>query len=202
MKKLPILCLPLLLTSCGHIYTKSDGYAESSSATVNGAKVNAAFRPNGGNGGLSVSAMVYMAGAAKLEGPFLWRVQAQGEEGEHQQLVIHRVKVETSKTKRKEWFPIKYLNKSTPFKPYKKTPGVSYAYFQMPGELKVMPQADGEVSVKVDLTVKSKRRSQRQLVEFSLAPSKTSDVEFIFLPTEIARGMTKDPREWKMNFRP
>ena len=186
----------LTLSSCGHIYTKSEGYAESSSATVNGAKVNAAFRPNGGNSGFSFSAMIYTAGAAKLKGPFLWRLQAEGKEGEHQTMTVHRVKVITSKTKREEWFPVKYLNKDIAFADYKKTPGVNYAYFQMPGELKVLPEEDGNVSLLVDVTVKSKTSSKREVVNFSLVPSSESDVEFIFLPTEIANSFTPDPREW------
>ena len=189
----------MLLVSCGHMYTKSEGYAESSTAEINGAKVNAAFKPNGGNGGMALSAMVYMAGSATLEGPFLWRIQAEGTADEHQELVIHRVKVLTSKTKRNEWFPQKYLGQVQQFKSYEKTPGVCYAYFQMPGQLKVMPAEDGNVTLQVDLTVKSNKRSVRKVVKFNLVPSTSKDWEFIFLPTEIADSFTPDPRQWKMS---
>lgn len=189
----------LILSSCGHIYTKSDGYAESSKATVNSAEVNAAFYPNGGQGGFSVSAMVYMAGAAKLEGPFLWRVQAKGIENVHESLTVHRVKVETETTKRSEWFPTKYLNKVQKFTPYKKTPGVSYAYFQMPGELKVIPKEDGLVTLLVDLSIKTTSKTERKSVVFKMSPSKTSDTEFIFIPTEIIDSMSDDPREWDLD---
>lgn len=199
--KLPLLSAVSLLTlsSCGHIFTKSEGYAESSVAKVNDADVNAAFYPNGGSGGFAVSAMVYMAGAAKLEGPFLWRVQAKGVEGNHETLTVHRVKVVTEKTKRSEWFPTKYLNKPQDFTPYKKTPGVTYAYFQMPGELKIMPKKDGNISVFVDLSIKSKTQTKRKSVSFKLSPSTTSDTEFIFIPTEIIDGFSKDPREWELD---
>jgi len=186
----------LALTSCGHIYTKKVGYAESSISEVNGAKVNAAFRPNGGNGSFSFSALVYTAGAAKLEGPFLWRMQAQGEEGKHESMIIHRVKVLTSKTKREEWFPTEYLGKPIEFQPYKKTPGQSFAYFQMPGELKVLPEEDGAVSLLVDVTIKTLSKSERKTVRYSMAPSTKSDVEFIFLPTEIVNSFSPDPRAW------
>ena len=191
------------LVSCGHIYTKSEGYAESSVSEINGAKVNAAFKPNGGKGGFSFSAMVYMAGAAKLEGPFLWRMQAVGEEGKHETMTIHGVKVVTNKIdpdtkrKRQEWFPREYLNKPVEFIPYKKTPNVTYAYFQMPGELKVMPEEDGNVMLLVDVSVKADGVTDRKTVQFSMAPASEKGVEFIFLPTEIVNSFSPDPRDWK-----
>ncbi len=193
-----ITCL-FVLSSCGHIFTKSEGYAESSFAKINGADVNAAFHPNGGSGGFAFSAMIYMAGSAKLEGPFLWRIQAKGVEGEHETLTVHRVKVVTEKTKRSEWFPANYLNKAQNFTPYKKTPGVTYAYFQMPGELKVIPKDDGEISVLVDLSIKSKNKTERKALSFKLSPSTTKEKEFIFIPTEIIESFSKDPREWELD---
>lgn len=193
------LLLVFVLTSCGHVFTKSEGYAESSHADVNGAKINAAFQPNGGTPGLSFSAMIYMAGSAKLEGPFLWRVQAEGVDGVHEALTVHRVKVLTEKTKRAEWFPTKYLGKEQPFETYKKTPGVTYAYLQMPGELKVMPAEDGKISLLVDVSVKTKARTERKSLSFKMAPSQTKDTEFIFIPTEIVNGFNPDPREWDLD---
>lgn len=186
-----------LFSSCGHVYTRSNSYAESSAENINQAQVNAAFRPNGGNGGFSFSAMVYMAGATKLEGPFLWRIQAVGKKGMHQSMQIHRVQVETEKTKREEWFPAVHLNKKVPFRPFKKTPEKNYAYFQLPGELKVNPQKDGKVTLTVDLTVTSNAKTERRLLRFRLIPSKKNEWEFIFLPTEISNSFHKDPREWK-----
>jgi hypothetical protein len=48
-----------------------------------------------------------MAAAATLDGPFIWRIEAEGVEGEHQTMVVHRVKVTT--TKRSERYPQKHL---------------------------------------------------------------------------------------------
>jgi len=201
MKATRLLCLisPCVLVSCGHVWTKTEGYAESPSVKLNGAEVSSAFYPNGGSGGLSLSAMVYMAGAVKLEGPFLWRVQATGENGKHQAMKVHRIHVVTEKTKRSEWFPTSYLNDWHEFKEYTKTPDEVYAYFQLPGELKVMPQEDGVVSLSVDVSIKTKSTTSRKLIKFKLEPSETSETEFIFIPSEVSKSFNPDPRDWKIS---
>lgn len=200
--KLSCCSLIGLLASCGHMRTVSDGYAESSKVEVNGAEVNAAFFPNGGSSGFAFSAMIYAAGTASVEGPFLWRIQARGDEAVHQELIVHRVRVKTQKSDRTEWFPQDLLGKKQAFLPFKQTEGKAYAYFQMPGELKVLTAEDGGVSLDVDLSIKSAKGTVRKLVNFSMQPSKTKETEFIFLPTEIKKGMQKDPREWNIPVSP
>jgi len=194
-----ILLKCLLLTSCGHIYTKSDTYDASASVVVNGAKVSSGVKPNGGTSGFGLSAMVYMAGSAKLEGPFKWRIEAEGKSGEHVSMVVHRLKVETSKTKRNEWYDKKKLGYKTDFVSYKKEAGKSFAVFQVPGILKVFPEKDGDISIIVDITITTNKRSQRKLVKFSLpAEQGKKEKEFIFFPAEIVNSFgQKDPREWE-----
>lgn len=194
--------LPLvscMAMSCAHIYTKSDTYDTTSSVEINGAKVKSGVKPMGGKQGLSVSAMIYMAGSAKLEGPFIWRIEAEGDSGVHDYIVVHRVKVETQKTNRKEWFPKKYLGFRADFKDYKKEQGKSFAVYQFPGELKVDPKKDGDITITADVSVKSKTRNVRKLVRFKLGQkTKQKDLEFIFFPTEIVNSFGQsDPREWK-----
>lgn len=186
-----------LLSSCGHIYTKSHTYQKSSTVEINGAHVGSSVKPMGGKSGFALSAMVYMAGAATLDGPFIWRIEAEGQEGVHQSMVVHRVKVTTSTTKRSEWYPAYHLGYTQHFKPFKKEPGKTYSVFQIPGKLKVYPRTDGDITILADVSVKSKKRTQRRLVKFQLKSDTTKDVEFINLPAEIIKGSQKDPREWK-----
>ena len=197
----PLLCiLPLgllALSSCGHIYTKSYSYSTSQTAVINGAKVGSSVKPMGGKSGFALSAMVYMAGAATLDGPFIWRIEAEGKEGVHQSMVVHRVKVTTSLTHRSEWYPRRHLGYLEPFKPYKKEPGKVYAVFQIPGKLKVYPRTDGEITLLADVSITTKQRTERRMIKFHLKPSTTRDVEFINLPAEIVKSSRKDPREWK-----
>lgn len=197
------LAFPVLFTmssvlcSCGHIYTKSHTYQKSQTVEINGARVGGAVKPMGGKSGLSLSAMVYMAGSATLDGPFIWRIEAEGKEGEHKSMVVHRIKVMTSKTRRSEWYPRQELGYLTTFEPYKKEPGKVYAVFQIPGKLKVYPREDGDITMLVDVSVKSTRGTQRKVVKFQLQANTVKDVEFINLPAEIAKGRHKDPREWQ-----
>ncbi|MBK1830814.1 hypothetical protein JIN77_08765 [Verrucomicrobiaceae bacterium R5-34] len=191
------ILLPLIVTSCGHLYTKSHSYAKSSTVTINGAKVGSAVKPEGGKGGFSMSAMVYMAGAATLDGPFRWRIEAEGKEGIHKSLTVHRVKVITSKTKRSEWYPRQHLGTAQAFSSYKKEPGKSFANFQIPGKLKVYPRSDGDITVIADISVTSTQKTERRQVRFLLRADTTKEVDFINLPAEIIKGSRNDPREWQ-----
>ncbi len=195
-----LLLLPLCslaFSSCGHIFTKSYTYQKSSTVVINGAKVGSSVKPMGGKSGFALSAMVYMAGSATLDGPFIWRIEAEGEKGVHQSMVVHRVKVNTSKTHRSEWYPRKFLGYKTLFKPFKKEPTKVYAVFQIPGKLKVYPRVDGDITLLADVSVTTNKRTERKMVQFQLKSETKKDVEFINLPAEIIKANQKDPREWK-----
>jgi len=189
----------IALASCGHIFTKSNTYDTSASVVINGAKVTSGVKPMGGEGGMSISAMVYMAGSAQLKGPFRWRLEAEGQAGKHTKMIVHRLKVETSLTKRKEWYPEKELGYYVEFKNFKKEPGKSFAVYEIPGKLKVYPEKDGDIAIFADVTISSETGSNRKVVKFSLpAETEKKERDFIFFPAEIIKGFgEQDPREWK-----
>ena len=188
--------LSICISSCGHIYTKSHSYKKSETVNINGANVGGAVKPEGGKGGFSVSAMIYFAGGATLDGPFRWRIEAEGKEGVHTSLTLHRVKVITSKTKRNEWYPSKYLGKAALFKPFKKEPGKVFANFEIPGKLKVYPREDGDITILADISATTLQRTERKMVSFLMASETQKNTEFISLPAEIISNSRKDPRAW------
>lgn len=192
-----ILGSSLLFTSCGHIMTKSHTYKKSDAVEINGAKVSGAVRPAGGKSGFGFSAMIYMAGSATLDGPFIWRVEAEGKQGLHLHMVLHRIKVLTSKTKRSEWYPDEQLSYQTKFEPSKKDKAKVFAVFQIPGKLKVYPREDGDITILADVSVTSTEGVSRKLVKFNLVAETTKNVEFVSLPSEIIKGSSDDPREWE-----
>ncbi len=185
----------LLLTSCGHIFTKGHTYQESATVVINGAKVGSSVKPMGGKAGFSFSAMIYLAGSETIDGPFIWRVVAEGAEGKHVQMTVHRVKVTTSKTNRSEWYPTEHLGVAEAFKSFRREPGKAYANFQIPGELKVYPREDGDITMLADVSVSTHAGTDRKLVKFQMKSDSVKDVEFINLPAEIVRG--RSPLEWK-----
>jgi hypothetical protein len=187
---IPAVISLFALSACGHIVTKSHTYQKSQAVEINGAKVT-------GESGFGFSAMIYMAGSATLDGPFAWRVEAEGEKGQHQFMIVHRAKVLTSKTKRSDWYPEEHLGYQTNFKPSKKEPGKVFAVFQIPGKLKVYPREDGDITVLADVSITSTKGTGRNLVKFHLAAETTKDVEFISLPSEIIKGSSEDPRDWQ-----
>lgn len=197
VQMMTIALIALGLSSCGHIYTKSHSYQAGSGALLNQARVISSVKPMGGEGGFALSAMVYMAGSATLDGPFIWRIQAEGQKGLHQSMTVHRVHVSTSKTRRSEWYPSQYLGSEVSFKPYKKEPEKVFAVFQIPGKLKVYPETDGDIAIIADVSVKSSEQSIRKRIRFQLQPVASTDLEFINLPSEILEGLDDDPREWK-----
>lgn len=187
----------LLMGSCAHFVTKNKSYLEGGEVEINGAMVRSAVKPNGGEGGMSLSAMVYSAGTATLDGPFKWRIEATGEEGQHKGMTVHRLKVTTRTTKRNEWYPVKYLGKLALFESLQGEAGKVFAQYPIPGELEVFPEVDGAIEILADISVRTVERVERRVVRFSMAPSESREVEAIFLPAEIVRGFgEKDPREW------
>lgn len=198
IKTLFLIIASVSLSSCGHIFTKSNTYDTSSAVTINGAKVSSGVKPMGGESGMALSAMIYTAGSAKLKGPFIWRIEAEGKEGHHTRMTVHRLKVETSITKRKEWYPSDELGRYVEFIDYKKEPGKSFAVYRVPGKLKVFPEKDGDITIYADVTISSEAKSDRKVVKFFLpAEQNKKEKEFLFFPAEIVKGFgQRDPREW------
>lgn len=202
MKRIPHLLLflaILALSSCTQAFLKEKTYLPAGGQTLNGAEVTSAVKPMGGEAGVSLSAMVYSAAMGELDGPFLWRVEAEGEEGVHESLTVHRLSVRTEKTGREEPFPAKWLGVSAPFEPYKEKSkaGRVFAKFQLPGKLEVFPENDGEIFVKALVSVKTKTATQRAELEFQMVPSTKRKAETVFLPTEVVKSFgKKDPTMW------
>jgi hypothetical protein len=153
----------------------------------------------GGKAGLSVSAMVYSAGVGETDGPFLWRIEAIGVEGIHQSLIVHELTVRTAQTGRAEPYPEKWLGIIAPFEPLKGkgNAGKVFAKYQLPGKLEVFPEEDGEITLVVDLTIRSTAGSRRGEVTFRMEPSIGRETETVFVPKEIVDSLGgKDPMEW------
>jgi len=198
-KSLLTVCLAVglfSLTSCGHFFVKSKSYTPSNAIDINGAKVTSNVKPMGGSSGFQISAMIYTAGSGTLDGPFIWRIEAEGQEGIHESLTVHRLKVTTEKTKRSEWYPSKHLNKPAEFSALRKEPGKTFAQYQIPGQLEVYPEKDGDFTVIADVAIKAKGKSVRKTVRFHLATEIKKGVESINMVGEIIDSFHGNPKEW------
>jgi len=186
-------------SGCVSLMARKHTYAASSSAVrVNGALVRMQVRPEGADGGsYAVSAMVVSAVVATMDGPFRWRVEATGEPGKHQSLVVHRIHTRTRETKRDEWYPRAHLGKRADFSVARGEAGLARATYEIPGLLVVKPREDGAMEILVDLTIATRNESERKLVLFRMDPSETRQDEFIFLPTEIVKSLGQSPADWK-----
>jgi hypothetical protein len=178
---------------------KKNTYSATSTAVrVNGAEIRMQVKPEGTAGGsYAVSAMVVSAAVATFDGPFRWRIEAIGEMGSQQSLVIHRIHTRTGKTKRDEWYPTAHLGKRADFKRPKSETGPTRAIYPIPGLLVVKPREDGPLEISVDLSVFAAGRSERKLVRFRMEPSQKRQDEFIFVPTEIVKSIGKSPADWE-----
>ncbi|MGJ8726005.1 MAG: hypothetical protein ACSHYB_15730 [Roseibacillus sp.] len=202
---LAALVAPFFLSSCAQFFVKEKTYETAGGSEVNGAAVTSAVKGMGGKAGISVSAMVYNAATGETDGPFLWRIEARGQEGVHESLTVHSLRVKTEKTKRNEPFPSKWLNKAAPFEEMKgkKNEGVVFAKFQLPGKLEVFPEVDGQITMEADLSVKANGRTERKKLSFVMEPQVGRRNEMIFLPKEIVTSFgKKDPTEWTWNNTP
>lgn len=187
------------MNSCVSINAKKHTYEVTSTAVrVNGADIRMQVKPEGTDGGTyAVSAMVVSAAVATFDGPFRWRIEATGEIGRQESLIIHRIRTKTAKTKRDEWYPTDHLGKRADFKRPKGETGPTRAVYPIPGLLVVKPREDGNLEVLVDLTVVSAGRRERKLVRFRMDPSQKRQDEFIFVPTEIVKSLGTSPADWE-----
>ena len=186
-----------LFTSCAAISAKKHTYVRGAAVPVNGAQVSLSLKPEGTAGGSFVlSAMVVSGGMATLDGPFRWRIEAFGEAGKQQALVVHRLHTTTSATKRDEWYPEKHLGGRAEFRPVKAQPGRTRAVFEIPGYLEVKPREDGALTILADVAVQTASRWERKILKFRLDPAEKRQDEFIFLPAEIVKGLGSDPADW------
>ncbi len=188
------ICL-ILPSGCMSLIAKKNTYdtaASSPAVRVNGAAIRMQLKPEGTSGGsYALSAMVVSAAVATLDGPFRWRIEATGEIGKHEYLVVHRIRTRTGKTGRDEWFPAGLLGKKADFMRPEGDTAATRAVYPIPGRLEVMPRDDGFLEISVDLTVVSAGKAQRRLVRFRMDPSEKRQDEFIFLPTEIIGSIGK-----------
>jgi hypothetical protein len=189
----------MLSSSCMSLIGSKHTYtASSSKVVVNNAAIRMQVRPEGTDGGsYAFSAMVVGAAVATFDGPFRWRLEATGRAGSHESLVVHRVHTRTGTTRRDEWYPPRHLGKRVEFRDVRKEPGVTRAVYEIPGLLVVKPREDGPLEITVDLTIRADSRSERRQVRFRMDPSKQRQDEFIFLPAEIAKGITTPPGEFE-----
>ena len=191
-----LILVTLTSTSCVQFFTKNHSYRPTSPVEINGAKVTSALKPMGGKSTFSVSAMVYSAGSGTLDGPFLWRIEAEGQSGVHDWIRVNEVRVRTALTNRRERFPSSLLRKKTPFKALPKQKGRAFAKFQLPGKLSVMPRIDGKVTLHLSVTVSARGKEESKWIRFELEPETKKATESIFLPSEIVEGIRGNPREW------
>lgn len=198
----------LSLSSCAQLFVKEKTYKATGGLQLNGAKVASNVKPMGGKSGVSVSAMVYNAGFGETDGPFLWRVEAVGQEGVHESLTVHKILVKTEKTGRSEPYPAKMLGVASPFELMKgkdnEKAGKVFAKYQMPGKLEVFPEVDGKITMEADISIKTVNgKRERTKATFAMVPSVGRETHTIFLPTEIVGSLgRKDPTEWDWNTNP
>ncbi|MGJ8645220.1 MAG: hypothetical protein ACSHX9_17595 [Luteolibacter sp.] len=199
LKWLPV-SLALVSSGCMGFYgTRSTYGGSGSGVAVNGAEVSMQVKPEGTSGGsYALSAMVVGVGVANLDGPFRWRIEAEGREGVHQALYVTRIRTKTSVTKRDEVYPDKWLGEKIPFTKKQSYPdGVVKAVFEIPGRLEVKPKEDGTLEVLADVTIQAKGRRVGKTVKFLLDPASKDDREVIFLPAEIVSSIGKPVSEWE-----
>jgi hypothetical protein len=196
-----LVLIAILLTSpcCIGFYGTRSSYGGGNGAEVNGAVVSLRVKPEGTSGGsYAISAMVVGVGIANLDGPFRWRIEAEGKEGIHEAIYVQRIRTVTKLTKRDEWFPEKWLGERVNFtRKQDYEAGVVKAVFDIPGRLEVLPKEDGALDVLVDLIVSTKVGQVRKVVKFRLDPARRKDNEMIFLPAEIVSSIGKPVSEWE-----
>ena len=199
MKNLPLIILTictLCLQSCMQSVLKDHNFRETQPVEINGAQVKSGLKPLGGKGGFSFSAMIYAAGTGSLDGPFRWRVEAEGTEGQHEWLRVNQARVSTETTKRRETYPQNRLGSQVKFVPIPGEKGKSFAQFEIPGKLTILPREDGKTKIHLNVSIHANGRTETKWILFELEPESKWKAESVFLPSEIVKSFRGNPREW------
>jgi hypothetical protein len=193
-----LVSLSIIQTSCFGFYGTRSIYG-GQGVEVNGATVSMSVKPEGtSSGSYSVSAVVVGVAVANLDGPFRWRIEAEGKEGVHQAMYVQRLRTMTALTKRDEWFPEKWLGDRVAFaRKGSYAPGVVKAVFDVPALLDVKPKEDGALEVCADVIIEANGRRERKVVKFRLEPAERKESETIFLHAEIVSSIGKPVSEWE-----
>ncbi len=199
---LACLSLSLAFTSCAGFYIRNNTYeAATKPVLINGAEVKVGLKPMGGSTWGSFSALIVNIGAGSTDGPFIWRIEANGKEGDQAKLWVNSIHVATTTTNRSENYDPKLLKGKADFKPLrgKKNAGLTFANYQVFGELLVYPKKDGEITVTANVSVEnSSGKVETKTIVFKLNPESSNDYENIFIPTEIINSFgQEDPTEWE-----
>lgn len=150
------------------------------------------------NGSYALSAMVVGVAVANLDGPFRWRIEAEGKEGVHEAMYVQRIRTVTALTKEDEWFPQRLLGGRVAFVRKKSyATSVVKAVYEVPGLLDVKPKVDGGLDVYADVIIEASGRRERKVVKFRLDPTEKKDRETVFLPAEIVDSIGKPVSEWE-----
>jgi len=193
----PVLgTVTLLLSSCVQMFLKDHNFRKSPPVEINGARVNSSLKPMGGGAGIAISAMLFSTGTGSLDGPFIWRIEAEGSVSSHEWLCVNEARVTTEKTKRSEIFPKTYLGTRAKFVPLPREKGKSFAKFQLPGKLTVFPRKDGKVKIHVNVSIRASGRTVTRWILFELEPDSRWKNENIFIPAQIVKNFRENPREW------
>ena len=128
------------------------------------------------------------------DGPFLWRIEAEGQAGLHEWLRLNELRVSTALTKRRKRSPP--LGKKCLFEALPDQKGRSFAKFHLPGKLKIMPRNDGKTTLHLNVTVSTRGKEEFQWIRFTHKPETKRATESIFLPSEIVEAIRGNPREW------
>ncbi len=196
---LATICLGIL-SGCMAIRASKRTYGAAASSppvTVAGTAIRMQVKPEGtAPGAIAVSAMVVGGAVATFDGPFRWRLEATGEAGKQEYLVVHRIRTRTSKTHRDEWYPAEKLGRRADFTRKAGSEDATRALYPIPGLLKVMPLEDGALDVDVDLTLASAGKKVRKMVKFRMEPASKRQDEFVFIPTEIVESFGKSASDW------
>jgi len=185
----------LLLCSCGHVREKSRAYIPSSTdaAQVGGARVITRLDPQGGNTGLSLSAMVYFAASFKTEGPYQVVVAAQGREDLHQWLEIKSIRFRTASGKSNH-VPASAFKEAIFFEPTS-VAGTVQAVYRSPIEFTPDWEQDGAVTVEVDLSIADSNRQFPGRIRQTFTPQNLTKTEFVNVIAEIGRALTGNRKQ-------
>lgn len=163
-----------LLANCAHLVQKREDYQVSTQEpTVNGARLTAEMITTDGKANYSMSAMVYFVAGETKTGPYKCLFTAWGDRSTHRSMTVEKLTFRTASGET----ATAPRSKALPFAAGSGDEGWQATY-AVPGLLGLDYAKDGSVMIDARVAIRTKRRTVRRHVSFTLSPSESKEVKF------------------------
>ena len=184
IQSLSLVSLLCVFSNCAHIVRTERGFKPGTEPEVNGATISPELIPKNEEAVFAVSAMVYLAAGERAAGPYECLFTAWGNPGLHRYMILHSLTVRTENGKVTDFSPRRPARVDF-------APAESGERTQATHIVDQLIDLDSRkihaATMRADITIATTRHTRRRTVEIPLQSTKTKNVSFRSIISDIQR---------------